>query len=87
MAKIRQKMKKIDFSFLVPHFSPRNEKLKKTEKREFLVLVGPILAGQRSESAANVLLPAQFLLNEFKLIYDGSMDHDSRIGFTFVLFI
>ena len=31
-------MKKIYFSFLVPHFSPRNEKLKKTEKREFLVL-------------------------------------------------
>ena len=31
-------MKKIDFSFLVPHFSPRNEKFKKNEKREFLVL-------------------------------------------------
>ena len=34
LAKIRQKMKKIDFSFLVPYFSPRNEKLKKSEKRE-----------------------------------------------------
>ena len=42
LAKIRQKMKKIDFSFLVPHFSPRNEKLKKTEKREFLIFVQPI---------------------------------------------
>ena len=31
-------MKKIDFSFLDPHFSPRNKKFKKTEKREFLVL-------------------------------------------------
>ena len=42
LSKIRQNMKKINFSFLVPHFSPRNEKLKKTEKREFLALVGTI---------------------------------------------
>ena len=31
---IWQKMKKIDFSFIVAHFSPINEKLKKNEKRE-----------------------------------------------------
>lgn len=34
-AKIWQKMKKIDFSFFVPHFSAKNEKLKKNENSSF----------------------------------------------------
>ena len=37
------KMKKIDFSFFVLHFSPKNEKLKKSEKRNFFVSVQPIV--------------------------------------------
>ena len=36
-------MMKIDFSFLVPHFSPRNEKLKKTENENFSFSVPPIV--------------------------------------------
>ena len=42
-AKNGQKMKKINFTFLVFHFSTINEKLKKNEKREFLVFVQPII--------------------------------------------
>ena len=40
LGKFWLKLKKVNFSFLVSHFSPRNEKLKKTREREFLVL-GP----------------------------------------------
>ena len=36
-------MKKIDFSFFVPHFSVKKEKVKKSEKRKFFVSVGPIV--------------------------------------------
>ena len=36
-------MKKIDFSFLVPHFSPRNEKLKKPRNKNFSFSVPPIV--------------------------------------------
>ena len=35
----KEKLKKIDFLFLVPHFLPRNKKFKKTKKQEFLALV------------------------------------------------
>ena len=35
-------MKKINFLFLIPNFSPINEKLKKNEKRQILVFVQPI---------------------------------------------
>ena len=42
LAKNRQKMKKINFLFLIPHFSPINEKLKKNDKQEILVFVQPI---------------------------------------------
>ena len=35
----KEKLKKIDFLFLVPHFLPRNKKSKKTKKQEFLVSV------------------------------------------------
>ena len=35
----KEKLKKIDFLFLVPHFLPRNKKFKKTKKQEFLVSV------------------------------------------------
>ena len=47
-------MKKINFSFLVPHFSPIIEKLKKNEKREFLIFVQPI-----ATSTNNRLLKSQ----------------------------
>ena len=40
----RKSEKKINFSYLVPHFSPINEKLKETEKSEILVFVQPIIA-------------------------------------------
>ena len=36
-------MKKINFSFLDPHFSPINEKLKKTENENFSFSVPPIV--------------------------------------------
>ena len=35
----KEKLKKIDFLFLVPHFLPRNKKFKKTKKQEFVVSV------------------------------------------------
>ena len=48
LQKNEQKMKKIHFSFFVPHFLAKNEKLKKTEKRKFFVLVGPIVGSNFS---------------------------------------
>ena len=35
-------MKKVNFSFLIPHFSPRNEKLEKNENENFSFSLQPI---------------------------------------------
>ena len=43
ITQIWPKMKKIDFSFFVPHFSAKNEKLKKSEKRKIRFSVGAIV--------------------------------------------
>ena len=45
LGKFWLKLKKVNFSFLVPHFSPRNEKLEKNENENFSFSLQPISVG------------------------------------------
>ena len=80
-SKIWQKMKKwkINFSFLIPHFSPINEKLKKPEKQEFLVIVQPIVMGlcikENKSQNNNIIIKINsriisYILKDFQIIVD-----------------
>ena len=43
LGKFWLKLKKVNFSFLVSHFSPRNEKLEKNENENFSFSLQPIV--------------------------------------------
>ena len=86
LSKIRQNMKKIDFSFLVPHFSPRNEKLKKTENENFFFFNFSFLGekwGTRNEKSIFsifYLISAKFQTN-FDIFDDFSKYNDDNTSF------
>ena len=48
-------MKKINFSFLAPHFSPRNEKLKKNENEKFSFSLQPIILANNNVKFHSIL--------------------------------
>ena len=55
LPKFGQKWAKNDFSFFVPHFSAKNEELKKPKNEKFFVSVGPIIGTYCSTDQRNYL--------------------------------